>query len=152
MRTVLTIRLKEKMGTAQIEKREEELLELCFSKLRKIPGLFILGDNDQKRIGVISFGIKGAYYNLIVRLLNDRFGIQVRGGWSCTSTYGHHLFDIDSESSKDMIRNIENKNLTDKHGWVRLSFHPITTNDELIFICEAIKQVAEKFEERCTDY
>lgn len=152
MRTALAIRLKEKMGTELIEKREEELLQLCFSELRKIPNLFILGDNDQKRIGVVSFGVKGVHYNLIVRLLNDRFGIQVRGGWSCASTYGHYLFDINTDSSKNMIQNIESQDLTDKPGWVRLSLHPITSDDELLYICSAIKQLVEHIEDWSHDY
>ncbi|MFS4467192.1 aminotransferase class V-fold PLP-dependent enzyme [Maribacter sp. 2210JD10-5] len=152
MRTALAIRLKEKMDTEHIKNREEELLALCFSELRKVRGLFILGDNTEKRIGVVSFGIKGIHYNLIVRLLNDRFGIQVRGGWSCASTYGHYLFNIDSDSSKTLIQDIENKNLTNKPGWVRLSLHPITTNEELVFICNAIKKVAENIEEWSKNY
>ncbi|WP_394747699.1 aminotransferase class V-fold PLP-dependent enzyme [Spongiimicrobium salis] len=147
MRTALAIRLKEKMDTERIAQREEELLDLCRSQFKEIPDLFILGDNDEKRIGVVSFGIKGIHYNLVVRLLNDRFGIQVRGGWSCASTYSHYLFDIGADSSKNMMQDINNKNLIDKPGWVRLSLHPITSNTALLFICDAIRQVALNIEE-----
>ncbi|NNC69853.1 MAG: selenocysteine lyase, partial [Flavobacteriaceae bacterium] len=80
---------------------------------------------------------------LIVRLLNDRFGIQVRGGWSCASTYSHHLFDLSEDSSKQITEGITNKDLTIKPGWVRISLHPITTNQEVLFICDAIKQIAD---------
>ncbi|MDC6367811.1 MULTISPECIES: aminotransferase class V-fold PLP-dependent enzyme, partial [Flavobacteriaceae] len=143
MRAAMAIRLKEKMGTDNIEQREKELLNLCFSELQSIPGLFILGSTDEKRIGCVSFGVQGIHYNLMVRLLNDRFGIQVRGGWSCASTYGHHLFDIDRKKSETITQGIANKNLTEKPGWVRLSLHPVTTNEELHFICNAIEQVVE---------
>jgi hypothetical protein len=34
------------------------------------------------------------------------------------------------------------KNLSNKPGWVRLSLHPAMTNDELLFICDAIQKVA----------
>ncbi|APQ17582.1 aminotransferase class V-fold PLP-dependent enzyme [Maribacter hydrothermalis] len=152
MRTALVIRLKEKMGTSNIEKREEELLAQCFTAFKQIEGLFILGDNDAKRIGVVSFGIEGAHYNLVVRLLNDKFGIQVRGGWSCASTYCHYLFDMDNDSSTTMSKDIENSNLTDKPGWVRLSLHPITSNEELVYICDAINEVAHNFKEWGKDY
>ncbi len=152
MRTALSIRLKEKMGPHRIAEREEELLELCFGQLRAIPNLFILGDNEEKRIGCVSFGIKGIHYNLIVRLLNDKYGIQVRGGWSCASTYGHYLFKLDENASKKIIADIENQNLTDKPGWVRLSLHPVTTNQELLFICDAIKEVAKNIEDWQKDY
>lgn len=152
MRTALAIRLKEKMGATQIAQREEELLALCFEKLNKIPDLYILGNTNVTRIGCVSFGVKNIHYNLIVRLLNDRFGIQVRGGWSCASTYGHYLFNIDKDSSEKIINNIENKNLTNKPGWVRLSLHPITTNEELNFICDAVKKVTENIQDWKTDY
>ncbi len=147
MRTALAIRLKEKMGEDNIEKREEELLALCFDELRKIPGLYLLGFNDESRIGCVSFGIENIHYNLIVRLLNDRFGIQVRGGWSCASTYSHHLFDLSEDSSKQITDGISKRDLTIKPGWVRLSLHPITTNKEVLFICNAVKQIAENIDD-----
>lgn len=152
MRAAFAIRLKEKMGVENIAEREEELLSLAFNKLKEIDGLYILGYNDEKRIGCISFGIENIHYNLIVRLLNDRFGIQVRGGWSCASTYSHHLFEICENNSKNITNGIADKNLTIKPGWVRLSLHPITTNEEVLFICDAIKQVAENINEWKKEY
>jgi 3-deoxy-D-arabino-heptulosonate 7-phosphate (DAHP) synthase len=76
----------------------------------------------------------------------------VRGGWSCASTYSHYLFDIDEDSSKKIINDIECKNLTEKPGWVRLSLHPTTSNEELHFMCDAIRKVAENIEEWRKDY
>ncbi|CDF78987.1 class V aminotransferase [Formosa agariphila KMM 3901] len=152
MRTALAMRLKDKMDTEKIAAREEELLAYCFERLNKIPNLFILGSTEVKRIGCVSFGIKNVHYNLIVRLLNDRFGIQVRGGWSCASTYGHYLFDYDENKSLEMVEDLNSKNLTNKPGWVRLSLHPITSNKELEFICDAIEQVAENHEAWSKDY
>ncbi len=147
MRAAMAIRLKEKMGAHNIEKREEELLALCFEKLEEIEGLYILGCTKAKRIGCVSFGVKDIHYNLLVRLLNDHFGIQVRGGWSCASTYSHHLMDICETTSKNIIDGITTKNLTEKPGWVRLSLHPVTTNEEVLFICDAIKQTVAHIDE-----
>ena len=152
MRTALAIKLKEKMNEDKITEREEELLSLCFEKLRQIPDLYILGDNEEKRIGCVSFGVENIHYNLMVRLLNDRFGIQVRGGWSCASTYSHHLFDLSKYSSKEMIEAISNNNLTNKPGWVRLSLHPTLTDLEVLFICSAIKAVVENVSNWKNDY
>ena len=42
-----------------------------------------------------------------VRLLNDRYGIQVRGGCSCAGTYGHYLINIDETTSKQITENIK---------------------------------------------
>jgi len=152
IRAALALELKEKMGVEQIAKREKELLDLCFSKLQKIQGLSILGDLKSKRIGCVSFVIEDIHYNLIVRLLNDRFGIQTRGGWSCASTYAHFLFNIDEKRSRAITNELLEKNQTNKPGWVRLSLHPITTDEELLFICNAIQQVALHYKKWQKDY
>jgi selenocysteine lyase/cysteine desulfurase len=152
IRTALALELKEQMGVQNIKNRERELLDLCFSKLQKIKGLSILGDLTTERIGCVSFVIEDIHYNLIVRLLNDPFGIQVRGGWSCASTYAHYLFNINEKKSTEITNELLQKNQTNKPGWVRLSLHPILTNDELLFICEAIEQVALHYKKWQKEY
>jgi selenocysteine lyase/cysteine desulfurase len=152
IRTALALELKDQMDVENIKNREKELLDLCYEAFSKIPGLSILGDITTERIGCVSFVIENIHYNLVVRLLNDRFGIQVRGGWSCASTYAHYLFDIDEEKSKEITNELLQKNQTNKPGWVRLSLHPIMTNEELLFICDAIQQVAQNYQEWQKDY
>lgn len=141
IRTALCLQLKDQMGVDMIRKREEELLKICFEKLHKIKGLTILGDLKAERIGCVSFMIEDIHYNLIVRLLNDRFGIQVRGGWSCASTYAHFLLDIDKVKSAVITDGILNKDLSEKPGWVRLSLHPTMADEELIFVCDSIQKI-----------
>ncbi|MBE8728268.1 aminotransferase class V-fold PLP-dependent enzyme [Flavobacterium hungaricum] len=152
MRTALALQLKDQMEVEKIAAREKELLNLCFSKLQQIQGLSILGDLKSDRIGCVSFVIEDIHYNLIVRLLNDRFGIQTRGGWSCASTYAHYLFNIDEKRSKAITNELLEKNQTNKPGWVRLSLHPIMTNEELLFICDAIQNVALNYKTWQKDY
>ncbi len=152
IRTALALELKEKMTVDKIAKREKELLDICFSRLQKIQGLSLLGDLKSDRIGCVSFVIEDIHYNLIVRLLNDRFGIQVRGGWSCASTYAHYLFNIDEKRSKAITNELLQKNQTNKPGWVRLSLHPIMTNEELFYICDAIEKVALNYKKWKKDY
>ncbi|MBX7153130.1 aminotransferase class V-fold PLP-dependent enzyme, partial [bacterium] len=82
IKAALCIRLKEKMNPEIMLKREEEFLPEIFKALRAIPGLHILADEHEHRLAVISFYIDGLHYNLGVKLLNDYFGIQVRGGCS----------------------------------------------------------------------
>ncbi len=152
IRAAMAIKLKERMGVNKIEEREKELLKICFNELGSIEGLTILGDTNVLRIGCVSFTIKNMHYNLAVRLLNDYFGIQVRGGWSCASTYSHYLFNINHSKSEKIIEDITSGNLTFKPGWVRLSLHPTMTNQELLFICDSIKKVIENFQEWEKDY
>lgn len=56
-----------------------------------MPKIKILANNYRKRLGVISFTIDGIFFAKAVQILNDRFGIQSRGGCSCAGTYGHYL-------------------------------------------------------------
>ena len=89
---------------------------------------------------------------MIVKLLNDKFGIQTRGGCSCAGTYGHFLLNVDQDTShkiKDQI--LEGCNV-EKPGWVRLSLHPTVTNEEVNFICESLKTLATNIEEWAKDY
>ncbi len=152
MRAAFAVRLKEKMDVQNMHKREQELLNLCYEQLDSIAGLHILGNRDVKKIGCLSFYVENIHYNLLVRLLNDRYGIQVRGGWSCASTYGHHLLGICKAESNKLIKALEIQNLTDKPGWVRLSLHPTATNKEIRFTCNAIKDIANNIEEWRKDY
>jgi len=152
IRTALAIKLKEEMGIDNIRNREQELLKIAFEELPKINGLRILADNIRERLGVISFYMIGIHHNLVVRLMNDRFGIQLRGGCSCAGTYGHFLLDVDVQISKEITDRIEAGDLSGKPGWVRLSLHPTMTNDELHFIIDALKQLTYNHEEWRNDY
>lgn len=133
-------------------KEEQELVKIAFRELPKIPKLEILADNVQDRLGVISFYIKNIHYNLVVKILNDRFGIQVRGGCACAGTYGHFLLNVSYEQSKEITDRITLGDLSDKPGWVRLSIHPTMTNEDLYFIIDAISQIATSHEEWKKDY
>ncbi len=143
IKAALAITLKEKMGIEMIRQREKELCGITFRNLSKIKGVHILAADIKERLGVFSFYIDNLHHNLVTRILNDRFGIQVRGGCSCAGTYGHFLLDVDFKHSKEITDKIDAGDLSLKPGWVRLSLHPTMTLDELIFILEAIKQTVE---------
>jgi selenocysteine lyase/cysteine desulfurase len=70
------------MGVEKMLKREHEINEIVFDKLSKISSLKILAAQHRDRLGIFSFYFENVHFNLIVKLLNDRFGIQTRGGCS----------------------------------------------------------------------
>lgn len=152
IRTALCIDLKNKMGTQNIRKREEELVDICFEKMSKIPRLHILADNVKQRLGIVSFYYEDIHFNLVVKLLSDRFGIQMRGGCACAGTYGHFLLDVSYEQSKHITELINSGDLSLKPGWIRLSLHPTMTNQELEFIIDAITQIGANHKEWAKDY
>jgi selenocysteine lyase/cysteine desulfurase len=152
IRAALCIKLKEEMVTGKIEQREKELVKIAFDGLRRIPGLVILADNVEDRLGAVSFYFENIHYNLIVKLLNDRFGVQVRGGCSCAGTYGHYLLHVSRGQSRNITDKINRGDLSEKPGWVRLSVHPTTTNNELHFIINAVGEIRKNIELWMKDY
>ena len=152
IKTALAIQLKEKMGIENILKREHELVEYIFSNLGNIPNIKILAAQHQERLGVISFYIDELHFNLGVKILNDKFGIQTRGGCSCAGTYGHFLLHVDQETSHQLIDEITLGDLMKKPGWIRMSIHPTTTNREIEFVCSSIKALAKNHPDWAKDY
>ena len=152
MKTALAIRLKEQMGVKNIRKREAYLLKKAFSRLKSIPSLHILAQEVEERLGIISFYVEDIHYNLMVKLLSDRYGIQMRGGCSCAGTYGHFLLHVDPTRSKRIADKIDQGDLSEKPGWVRFSLHPTMTDGELEFILSAIEEVIINSKSWAKDY
>jgi selenocysteine lyase/cysteine desulfurase len=152
IKTALAIQLKEKMGVQNILDREHELVEYIFAKLNQLPNLHILANQHQDRLGVISFYIDELHFNLGVKLLNDKFGIQTRGGCSCAGTYGHYLLHVDQETSHNLVCQITSGDLIQKPGWIRMSVHPTTTSAEIEFVCESIRLLAANHQEWAKEY
>ncbi len=152
IRAALAIELKEKMDPDKIIAREEELLEIAFAGLDSIPGIEILANNVRKRLGVISFYHQKIHFNLLVKLLNDKFGIQVRGGCACAGTYGHFLLEVSYETSQKITDKINHGDLSEKPGWVRWSLHPTMTDEEVHFFIRSLKELVENYQEWQKDY
>lgn len=148
----LAIQLKEEMGVEMIRKREEELLDRIFNRMRAIPHLHLLADGISERLTVLSFYFDHIHYNLAVKILNDRFGIQSRGGCSCAGTYGHYLLHVDEQHSRSITDKIDSGDLSEKPGWIRISLHPTTTNAEVDFILDALQQISIHIETWKNDY
>lgn len=146
IRISLAIQLKEQMGIENMLAREREINKIIFKKLSKIPNLNILAGQHEDRLGIFSFYLDNVHFNLVVKLLNDRFGVQTRGGCSCAGTYGHFLLHVDQQTSKRIEEKIIDGCLIERPGWIRMSIHPTITNKEVEFVCESIKQVAENYE------
>jgi len=160
IKAAMCITLKNEMGIPNILSREHHLLELFWEKIAGIPNLNILAPKHRDRLPVISFYINDLHFNLGVKLLNDKFGIQCRGGCSCAGTYGHYLLNIDPSQSRQITDLIDKGDLTEKPGWIRVSLHPTMTDEEVEYIGQSIKELAENhqnwrdeylFDPSCTD-
>jgi selenocysteine lyase/cysteine desulfurase len=141
IKAALAVRLKEAMGVERMLAREHELRPILFTGLRSIPRVHLLADQVEDRLTMFSFYVEDLHYSLAVTLLNDRFGVQARGGCSCAGTYGHYLLHVDPTRSRAITEKIDGGDLSDKPGWVRLSLHPTTTNEEAEYLVQAVREV-----------
>lgn len=152
IKAAMCIKLKEEMGVENMLQREAEMLKIIFARFAKMRNVEVLEANIKKRLGVIAFIVKGAHHNLIVKMLNDRFGVQTRGGCSCAGTYGHILLNVDRDWSYKILKELQAGNLQCKPGWVRLSIHPTMTDVGVDYIMDAIELTACHFHEWIKDY
>jgi selenocysteine lyase/cysteine desulfurase len=140
IKSALAVQLKDEMTVEAMQQREREIVPHAMDRLAAIPGVHVLAQGVRHRLAILSFWVENVHYNLMVRLLNDRFGVQSRGGCSCAGTYGHYLLNVDPSRSKAITDRIDFGDLSQKPGWVRLSFHPSTTMAD---IDHAINAVAD---------
>ena len=152
MKVALCTRLKDEMQVEKILEREHFMLEKIWKVFDRIPNLYVLAADARERLGIISFYIDGLHHNLAVKLLNDRYGIQMRGGCSCAGTYGHILLNVSKPRSKEITHLINQGDLTVKPGWVRMSIHPVMTDEELDFILEAVEELCENHKDWAIEY
>lgn len=152
IRAALAIGVKDAMGVAQIAERERAIVTYAMDRLLAMPGVHVLAPEIRHRLPIFSFYIEGLHYNLVVRLLNDRFGVQARGGCSCAGTYGHYLLHVDPTRSKAITDRIDAGDLSEKPGWVRISFHPTTPSSEVRAVLDAVEAIATQGAAWAADY
>ncbi|MEO8702708.1 MAG: aminotransferase class V-fold PLP-dependent enzyme [Kofleriaceae bacterium] len=145
---------------AAIVPRLQELEDHCITTTvkawREHPKVQILGPDPLvvDRLGILSIVLDGGalHHNLAVRLLNDLYGIQVRGGCMCAGTYGHDLLQIGKLQSQAIREQLDAGHLTAKPGWVRISFGPGVKAEDLAVLIDAVPHVAEHWREYAKDY
>jgi len=147
-RAALAMELKERLGVEAIERRERQLLAGALAHMSGCPGLELIAPMDpEHNLPIISFNLRAEdsylHPRFVVRMLNDLFGIQARAGCSCAGPYGHRLLHIDDEESDRYREAILQGNLGLKPGWARLSLHYLMSDEEVAFVCRAVRFVAE---------
>jgi selenocysteine lyase/cysteine desulfurase len=124
-----------------IEYNEKEISKYVFPKFQELSNkyknlIIILPDcNIENRLPIVCVAIKDVHYNLIVAILSDKFGIQTRGGVSCTGILAE-LID-----KKYGIK-----------GWCRISFSWLMNASEINYILESIEHILNNIENYKENY
>ena len=139
----LAFDLKAAIGAERIERIEQDYLARALKEWLPHPKLWILGLTKAKRLGVISLIFRDLHHNLAATLLNDLFGIQVRGGCMCAGPYGHLLLHIDHDHSAAIRERLAEGHIGEKPGWVRVSLSPTVSEEEFQTLLEAVDHIAK---------
>lgn len=121
-----------KMMMNTIEHNEKAMSTYVFDRFRQMSDvnnnlIVILPECCiDDRLPIVCIAMRHLHYNLIVALLSDMFGIQTRGGVSCTGILA------------EMIQ--KKYNIT---GWCRISFHWLMESKEIDYIIDSVKYVLE---------
>ena len=157
IRAALAFLVKQSVGVETIERLESPMIRSAIARLRRHPRIELLGNLDAPRLAILSFLVRtaaGKYLHprLVVRLLNDLFGIQSRGGCACAGPYAHRLLDI-SQTRADAFRDAVLGGFEAvKPGWTRLNFSYFIKPAEFEFLLDAIEFIADHGERFISEY
>ena len=147
IRAGMVFAVQQSIGTRVIEAREHELVSRALARLQACPTIEVLGSVDAPRLSILSMrfkhGERDLHYGFVVSLLNDLYGIQVRGGCSCAGPYGHSLLNMDMRYSKALEAQIRAGSTLLRPGWVRLNFNYFISDAEFEYLLGALETIAE---------
>ncbi len=148
----LAFDLKASIGEPRAQRIEHDYLARFLAAFGEDASIEILGDPSVERLGIVSMIFRGLHHNFAVALLNDFFGLQVRGGCMCAGPYGHDLLGIDDLVSHSIRRELLEGHCGLKPGWVRVSFSPVTREEEFQALLEGVRFVAQEGHHHLEDY
>ncbi|XP_074654925.1 uncharacterized protein LOC141908683 [Tubulanus polymorphus] len=165
IRAGLVFQLKDAVTVDLIASRDQKLCTKAFDYWKDVDNLVLLGSRTLRRLPIFSFVVRHPetglflHHNFVAAVLNDLFGIQSRGGCACAGPYAQYLLGIDedlAERIEDLL--VEDSRLDRTHlrrkreynhreilrpGFTRLNLPYFANDDEVDFILEAVKLVAE---------
>ncbi|WP_137388719.1 aminotransferase class V-fold PLP-dependent enzyme [Rhodoligotrophos defluvii] len=147
VRAALAFMVKDAVGPDRIREIEDFYVQRALARWRTVPGILVLGREASSRLAIFSLMIKAGrrflHHAFIVQLLNDLFGIQLRGGLFCAGPYAHRLLGIDEAQSRRLFQAAGAHGLLARPGWIRLNLHYLMSPEEVDYIIDAVRFVAE---------
>ena len=145
----LVLHLHSSVGASWIEEEELRLSAKIHERLSSIDRVVVLGrrNNRGRHLPIFSFlirfGDRFLHYKFVCALLNDLFGIQSRGGCSCAGPMSQDILGLSSDMNQAFELALLDKHEVLRPGYTRISFPYWTSEDEVNFVIEAVRFVAE---------
>ncbi|MEL0637720.1 aminotransferase class V-fold PLP-dependent enzyme [Marinomonas sp. TI.3.20] len=147
IRAGLVFQVKQSVGGKTIEEREHIWVQQTNQRWAKNSAIERLGHATAPRLSITAFRIRTDYgylhHGFVTALLNDLFGIQVRGGCSCAGPYGHKLLGINHQRSLRIQEALSHGEKLVKPGWVRFNLNYFLNQSDVDFILDAIDFIAK---------
>lgn len=147
IRGAMAVSIPQRIGYERIAKIEKQYREAAEKRFQATDGLEILGPQQADRLPIFSMRFRSnnreLHYGYVVRLLNDLFGIQARGGCSCAGPYGHTLLGLTPQQSEALAAEVQRGVGCLRPGWVRFNLHWLCNDQEVDFILTAMTLVAK---------
>lgn len=146
IRGAMAVSIPGKLGYQRLAEVEHKHVLAAREVLLNTRGLELLGSPSSDRLPIFSVRFRSAegelHYGFVVRLLNDLFGIQARGGCSCAGPYGHSLLQLTPEYSSSLADAVADGYGCLRPGWVRFNLHWLCSEEEVGYILAAVKMIA----------
>lgn len=153
IRCGLVFQLKGK-NQSFIKKREKIVAKYVYKELSKIKEIQLVNCPETSDfVPIFSFMIPGVHYNFVVVLLNDLFGMQTRGGVSCSGLYAKKVCCLDDRKEQCIVNSIlHGKGVPGEYGWCRVSFHYTMPDFVIDYMINAIQYVSENYQKYLKKY
>ncbi|MGI6450386.1 MAG: aminotransferase class V-fold PLP-dependent enzyme [Desulfitobacteriia bacterium] len=128
------------IGMKSIHKHEQALVRQLCGGLKKINCIetYCSEAEEQERVGIVSFNMKGVHHEKLAEILAGEAGIAVRSGCFCAHPYVITLLGITPDNQRKYIDNP----LAAKPGMVRVSFGIYNNHQEVERLIEVLQEIA----------
>ena len=129
------------IGMKNIDKHERALAKQLIQGLKRIDcvNVYCAGDENQERVGIVPFNMKGVYHERLAEILAGEAGIAVRSGCFCAHPYVAKLMKLTSQRMNSVIENPKEP----KPGMVRVSFGIYNNHREVDRFLQVLQEIAK---------